>query len=168
MGRLQDITERSFGDWTVLSLHGRGADRHPTWLCRCVCGVERVVSGGNLRAGGSLGCGCTKRGLRLRPYEALYNSIEPASKGRPVALSFEEFLTFIIIGQCHYCGAEVRWSEHHITRNGSAYNLDRKDNSIGYTKENCVVCCPRCNRSKSDHFTYAEWVQIGALIRSWN
>ena len=32
--------------------------------------------------------------------------------------------------KCHYCGAELR-----------GYNLDRKDNTKGYSKENCVVCC---------------------------
>ena len=34
------------------------------------------------------------------------------------------------------------------------YNLDRKDNSIGYSKNNCVVCCSTCNYIKGDKFTY--------------
>jgi hypothetical protein len=45
------------------------------WICRCVCGTVRPVTSRNLLHGGSLGCGCTKKGLRLRPYEALYNTI---------------------------------------------------------------------------------------------
>ncbi len=31
------------------------------WRCRCRCGVERIVSGLNLRSGGSLSCGCWRR-----------------------------------------------------------------------------------------------------------
>lgn len=40
---------------------------------------------------------------------------------------------------CTYCG-----SKHNI-------GFDRIDNSIGYTKENCVPCCITCNRMKSNH-----------------
>lgn len=28
--------------------------------------------------------------------------------------------------------------------------IDRVDNSIGYTQENCVPCCAQCNRAKSN------------------
>lgn len=68
---------------------------------------------------------------------------------------------------CHYCGADIFWAEYNTNTNGSNYNLDRKDNAIGYSKENCVACCGRCNESKSNHFTYEQFVQIGDLIRSW-
>ena len=36
-----------------------------------------------------------------------------------------------------------------------------------YYMDNVVVCCGRCNYAKNDHFSYGEWKQIGALIRSW-
>ena len=47
----------------------------------------------------------------------------------------------------------------------TAYNLDRKDSIKGYTKENCVVCCKRCNRAKSNLFSYEEWLEIGKFIQ---
>jgi len=160
---LLDLTGKRIGDWTVLHRKGNAKDRRATWWCRCVCGVEREVHGGNLAHGGSLGCGCTKKGLRLRPYEALYNTISRMNTDKEVDMTYDEFTEFTKNYQCHYCGVGVHWAEFDIIRNGSNYNLDRKDNSLGY----CVVCCARCNRSKSNHFTYAEWVQIGALIRTW-
>lgn len=136
-------------------------------LSLCVCGTVRSVNGGNLRRGGSLGCGCTKKGLRKRPYEALYNSISTVNPEREIKLTYEEFLVFTTEGACHYCGEIVIWTPHHITKNGSNYNLDRKDNSKGYLRDNLVVCCARCNRAKSNHFTYEQFLQIGALIKSW-
>jgi len=166
--RLIDLTGKVFGNWTVLHRKGRSTkDRHITWWCRCICGTEREVHGGNLMHGGSLGCGCTKERRRLRPYEALYRTIQRENEDKLVELTYEEFLDFTKIKQCHYCEAPVEWTEFHLVRNGSRYNLDRKDNSIGYSKENCVVCCKRCNRIKSDHLTYEQMLQIGALIRTW-
>jgi hypothetical protein len=70
-----------------------------------------------------------------------------------VLLSFEEFLEFTKIKNCHYCDNSIVWDEH----NGWRINLDRKNNTLPYTKENCVVCCKLCNYSKSDKYTYEEW-----------
>jgi hypothetical protein len=41
----------------------------------------------------------------------------------------------------------VKWSEFN-KEFGAGHNLDRKDSSLGYTKENCLVCCAVCNRMK--------------------
>jgi hypothetical protein len=165
--RLIDMVGKQCGDWTVLCKYGRDADKRVTWLCRCVCGTEKAVSGHNLRHGHSLGCGCTKKGLRLRPYEALYNSIARENPDKEILLSYEDFVNFTKTTICIYCGEEVSWTEFHLVKNGSRYNLDRKDNSLGYSKNNCVVCCGRCNRVKSNQFTYEQMLQIGALIKSW-
>lgn len=52
------MTGKRVGTWTVLA---RGSYKsHPTWLCRCDCGVEREVLGPNLRKGGSQNCGCQR------------------------------------------------------------------------------------------------------------
>jgi hypothetical protein len=157
---------KTFGDWKVLHYTKPGKDRKYLWLCRCVCGTEREVSSTNLKHGGSLGCGCTKVGNRIRPFESLYNIFLKESR-HPVALTYSQFVDFTKINECHYCEAPVEWAEFHTTKNGSKYNLDRKDNTQGYTKENCVVCCTRCNYAKHGHFTYEQMLQIGLLIRSW-
>jgi hypothetical protein len=56
-----DITGQTFGCWTVLYLDPVPArDRQLRWLCRCVCGNERIVLGASLRGGHSTNCGCVK------------------------------------------------------------------------------------------------------------
>lgn len=52
---------------------------------------------------------------------------------------------------CYYCGEppkqklpENRVKNGHFIHNG----IDRKDNNIGYTMDNCVPCCTKCNMSK--------------------
>lgn len=47
--------------------------------------------------------------------------------------------------KCFYCGSEI-----------IEIGIDRKNNSLGYTLDNCVPCCKICNRMKmtmnSDEF----------------
>ena len=63
-----------FGSYTVtgppVSIH---CDRY--WPCKCVCGTEKPVKGGNLRSGRSNSCGC-QAGERISRAHA-------ARSGRP-------------------------------------------------------------------------------------
>lgn len=53
-----DIQEKTFGFWTVLAKSDeRSANGNIRWLCRCKCGVERLVDSAALRNGTSLSCG---------------------------------------------------------------------------------------------------------------
>ena len=51
-------------------------------------------------------------------------------------LTREEF-TLLFNGQCHYCGQSP------------AQGVDRMDNDQGYTPNNAVSCCRKCNNMKS-------------------
>lgn len=55
-----DLIGRIFGRLTVLSIAGRDSKGQLKWLCRCQCGTEKVVLGGNLRnpIRGTKSCGC--------------------------------------------------------------------------------------------------------------
>ena len=51
---------KTFGKLTVLESAG-SVKGHAKWLCRCSCGNETVVDGGNLRSGHTSSCGqCEK------------------------------------------------------------------------------------------------------------
>jgi hypothetical protein len=66
MPALIDRTGQRFGRWAVLARHPqelRCDSRHILWECRCDCGAERVVRGGDLRSGHSTSCGCRSREL---------------------------------------------------------------------------------------------------------
>ena len=54
-----DLTGQPFGRYTVIRECGRKSG-HVAWLCRCECGVEKVISGNHLRKGAVLSCGCLR------------------------------------------------------------------------------------------------------------
>lgn len=121
---------------------------------------------------------CSQKGHVCRPYESLFNTSKArAGKttnrrnwGRKWTITYEQFLEFVKVKKCHYCGAGDMWPlPHGLTNENGDYrfrsNLDRKDNSVDYTKENCVVCCPRCNETKGYLLTYKEMLAVGKLRR---
>ena len=54
-----DLTGQPFGRYTVIREYGR-KNGAVTWLCRCDCGREKVVSVRHLRRGAVLSCGCLR------------------------------------------------------------------------------------------------------------
>lgn len=56
-----DLKNQRFGRLLVLSRAGTLYGDKPAWLCRCDCGVEKVISGGSLRKGVTVNCGCRMR-----------------------------------------------------------------------------------------------------------
>ena len=59
-------------------------------------------------------------------------------RGFDITIDFDIF-SALVNTVCHYC--------NHSTP-GEVNGIDRVDNTIGYTKENCVSCCWTCNRMK--------------------
>ena len=62
MPNLIDLTGKKFGMLTVVRFLSKGTRSQTNWLCRCECGSELVVRGGNLNSGNSKSCGCTRKG----------------------------------------------------------------------------------------------------------
>jgi hypothetical protein len=142
------------------------------WECECDCGCTcRVRASQFVPSKRQQSCGCVRREVcgnrvRKRPFEWLYNTLKDKSnrRGKHFELTFDEFVSFTLLEECHYCGDHLVWNQF---RQGGyqGYNLDCKDNSKGYISSNLVPCCARCNGGKSDLFTYEEWVEIGKCIR---
>ncbi len=62
-----------------------------------------------------------------------------------------EFVAFLRSLNCYYCDAEGR------------LGIDRYDNSIGYTLDNCVACCTLCNIIKLDWDTEGFVMLVGHI-----
>lgn len=66
-----DLIGDRYGLWTVIANEGRvtypGGGKTTLWLCRCDCGIEKVVPMPALRDGGSQSCGCVS-GSRMESH----------------------------------------------------------------------------------------------------
>jgi len=73
-----------------------------------------------------------------------------AKRGYAWDLSDEEFMSLTTMS-CHYCG---RAPSNGKKRKGQLKHvlvysgIDRKDNLVGYTPENTIPACSRCNKAK--------------------
>ena len=139
-----------------------------TWLVRCGCGVEKVLTSNALRGAKSCGCMWTrKKGRIVRGYEpgqAARNYVLAYYKSsatlRDLVWSLSDSQFYALTQElCHYCGEPP--SKIYKTRSGSGEfiysGVDRKDNSQGYILGNVVSCCETCNLAKRD-LTYDEFV----------
>lgn len=104
------------------------------------------------------------------PYFWLFTAMSTTARrnGQVFDLTFEQFMSFVAVTVCHYCGRKIEWPERAFKRlskrkyqaSSRAYYLDRKDNTQGYTLDNCVVCCTVCNSVKGATLTYDEMLLL--------
>jgi len=119
---------------------------------------------------------CSSCVNQKRPFQSCYANIFSrvhTTGPKVVLLTYEEFLEFTKIKECHYCCKEIKWHPHTkkdgIDIKGSrAYQLDRIDNDGPYSKNNCVVCCWSCNQAKGNRFSYDDFFKMTELLRARN
>ena len=104
------------------------------------------------------------------------SGVYSASKGqwrhrerKPFTMEREEFVEWYENQEqiCVYCGLTVE--ETHLVDDpildvSDRLTIDCKDNYTGYTIDNIVLACRRCNNIKNDFFTYEEMLLIADLI----
>lgn len=170
---LIDLTGKRFGRLIVINRSSKSNKKKDVmWECNCDCGETLPVLSRSLIHGRTNSCGCYHHDVvSLEPYQHLYHSIQRRTytdkKGnKKCKLTFDEFLEYTKINNCHYCNSDVIWLKHGTGR-GHVYNIDRKDNDVPYTKDNCVVCCGQCNYLKRS-LPYDRFYMLMKPIREFN
>jgi hypothetical protein len=84
----------------------------------------------------------------LNRYYSSYKKNAKA-KGLEFLLTLDQFRD-IVVQRCHYCGAipRVQKTWHSLKVKIPMNGVDRVDNKLGYSAENCVPCCSPCNYFK--------------------
>lgn len=140
---------------TKMSELNSAGKRRQLGLFQCVCGieVERSVSevkSGNIKACKS--CGNKNKGKShikddlQTSCNSAYAKIRSQASIRNIefTLNKEDFRA-LVTSLCTYCGAS---GSSYKIRSASVNGIDRLDSSLGYTKENVVACCKKCNIAK--------------------
>lgn len=153
MGKFIEMTGVEVGLWTVIRRSDYKYHNKVMWVCKCKCGTIKDVDGSALRAEKSLSCGCYRPTRRLPEGEAAFNNLyrsyikSAVNRGYSFTLSKEEFRE-IVIQPCFYCGSYPTQEYKSRTKSFIYNGIDRKENTLGYTKENCCSCCKTCNSMK--------------------
>lgn len=142
--RLERINNRkAFNEKRRLEYHNNTNGRRDKLLNRQKVQREDILS---------------KQRKRRRTVEGKYKTFLDNSSRRKfeVSISLEDYRSLVEDCLCIYCGNK-------LPEAGSG--LDRKDCSIGYTKDNCVPCCITCNRIKGNSITYNEMFEVIKLLK---
>lgn len=74
-----------------------------------------------------------------------------------MCMTFEEYCKIIESETCTYCGEKLPEVGH---------GLDRKNSTLGYSAENCVPSCARCNHVRGeDEISYEEMFEVVKLLK---
>ena len=133
--------------------------RQSMWLCKCECGIEKIILGNHLKSGHTKSCGClhkeimtkhghSKNGKRTRTYQSWHSMIKRCvNPNDPV--------------YHNYGGRSIkvckRWMqfENFLEDMGEVsdgYQIDRINNNENYCKSNCHWVTPKTNsRNKRDN-----------------
>lgn len=136
-----DLTGQTFGTWRVVE-YSRYSYQ-PLWLCECVCGATREVSGAGLRSGKSLNCGCLRRTRRVHGHTR-----KPGQVGRTYriwkAMRSRCQPGYIQAADYFARGVRVcsRWDDYRLFLEDMGecpvgMSIDRIDNDKGYEPNNC-------------------------------
>jgi hypothetical protein len=159
-----------YGRLTVIGLHEqRTKSGQAQWICACTCGNTYIVEGRSLRSGRTKSCGCLnneKRAERagratdawrlptgLASFRVVLRNYRHSAKLRNIHWNLDENDAYDLMqSNCFYCGVEPGLVEGSPRYNGTFVHggIDRWNNSMGYSKENCVPCCETCNKAKLD------------------
>jgi hypothetical protein len=158
MSKFINIAGQRFGRLVPITYKGSGV-----WLCKCDCGntIERGVTRLHTpydRWLGERSCGCVQKERKLdgrASLRQLYKKYKEGARRRKPARVFalsESWFANLTKQNCYYCDLPPLQKFVFAKGYGAyTYNgIDRLDNNRGYTMDNCVPCCKKCNTMKTN------------------
>ena len=156
---IQDLTGKKFGKLTAIRREFRQyKKRQSGWICYCECGRETWVLTHSLTCGLTRSCGICVRQQEGAAFRAAIRNYRHGAQNRGYEFSLTDDQCRELFNQvCFYCGAKpaniatAAWT--HEPEIFIYQGIDRKNNVVGYTPENCVPCCFVCNKAKGERNT---------------
>lgn len=143
--KMIDLRGQVFGRLTVCGRVGSDERGLTTWLCRCSCGVDKVITGSALRQGRCVSCGCLrlerlragqpKHGMTNSPTWSVWRDMRKRCRN-PKAQNYK-----------HYGGRGItvcdRWQEfsafiEDMGERPEGMTLERQDVNGNYEPGNCI------------------------------
>lgn len=160
-----------FGDWTFLA----PGPTSRVWVCRCVCGAQKLVQASHLKAGRSRSCGCempgpVKHGQAVggsesKEYRAWKNM--KARCGSPKNDHYVRYGGRGITVDAVWLKSFEAFFEHVGKAPSLKHSLERLDNDKGYEPGNVVwATAAQQNRNKSTN-AFLEVSGVRKTLEHW-
>lgn len=151
---VSDLLNQRFGRLFVVSQSGRDKWGQALWLCKCDCGNERIVTGGNLRTRGEKNsCGCSKT-ERIRIESTTHGHTKGRKEGKKPSPEYRSWQAMkrrcLETSHIHYenyggrgitiCERWLESFENFYSDMGKCpvkHTIDRIDNNGNYEPSNC-------------------------------
>lgn len=176
--RFQDLTGLSFNHWTVLKQAPQrdGPRMRTYWECQCECGRIKEVNGYTLKAGKTKSCGCKVPECTAATHRT------HGKTGTPEYKSWIKMKERCFVTTCKaypdYGGRGItvceRWKdcfenflEDMGRRPSKKYSIERKDNSRGYSPDNCVWATAKEQARNTRRNVHFEHGGRRMCIRQW-
>lgn len=166
----EDLSGRKFGELEVIEFSGRSKNSQRFWRCRCVCGVEKEVYEGALRAGGTKSCGCRRHcNQPIKHGEAEKTPEYRAWAGitkrccRPKNPKYPNYGGRGITMCSRWRGNYLAFLEDMGRRPSDKHSLDRIDNNKGYYKENCAW---RTAKEQHNNKRTNRWIELDGEVKT--
>lgn len=173
---MNDLTGQTLNNLNILKRISNFEGRKRTYYkCKCICGNIIYIDGSKLLNGHTKSCGCLKikkfkdntwarKGFGEALENRMYHSYKDNAKYKNILFNLTKQEVLKLFQQkCFYCGTSPNKTITKKNFYGSfTYNgIDRLNNDIGYTKENCVSCCSFCNytKNKTDFKDFINWIR---------
>ena len=162
LSQVADYTGQKFNSLTAIKFvgykeSGKLKAKRRVWLFQCDCGNQKEIAVENVARSfmPTKSCGCLKASIqKYFGLQALQYAVYTEGKYNEADITLEQFIK-LSQENCHYCGRPVSVSGR--TRQGTRYKepftyhgLDRLDNNLPHSLDNCVSCCFDCNMRKRE------------------
>lgn len=182
--RFENIVGKKYGRLNVLSLYSKDAKgQNLKWLCRCDCGKDVIVFGGNLKNGHTISCSCHRKeavAKVLTKHNHANSGKETPEYNAWLAMKYRCYNSTSNKAYKNYGGRGIkmcdRWLENFSNfledmglRPSPKHSLDRYPDMNGnYTPENCRWAT---KKEQSDNRRNNVWIVhegIRMTLQDWS